>query len=651
MFLDELPNSESKILITSRWAIGSNERKYNLKPMTNNDAVELLTKLDTIMSGDAFTHYPKTDLSKYCKKMHNNPLYIKWFVYTVYSGKEPNKILENPGELLNYCVTNVYDTLNDPCKEVLKAMLCNPGEHRKAILTYLSELDNIQKELTFLFSRNMVLKINKPDKTLYEITDLAKEYLNNINIISDDERTYFLKRYRDLMYFKEKLVVKNKNNPYDYYSFQVKDENEIVIAKYLRDAVRRKNNYFEANEYIKKAKTLNNNYFEIFKTEGIINNARGEFELAEKSYYQAIQLAPENPVLRVYYAETLSKYTERNDEALNNLRIAEKISPDEFKVNLEIARVTMYLSDFEESKKYLDKLLQSKIEHDWDLRRLYNLIFSYYHRHAEFLKEKKSDMRNILEQLSLLTHSYEQYCTKYRIDSKMREILIRTTPIIMWVANTTSNDEYCSEDERDIVQELITWISKISDGDTDSSQMSLKNKLDNEKKKMIIPEIESEISFKIGDICKALITNINPEFGIFIKINNVPGLIHRSELIGLISGNYKKKYKIGENLDVEIININTNYNRFNARLKDSYKPLDKVTGRIIKSHIFGVIIEIDKHISGLLHKSEMSKSTRIKFNKRKLFPNTHITTYILDISDNSIKLSQTNINEICPKSD
>ena len=62
-------------------------------------------------------------------------------------------------------------------------------------------------------------------------------------------------------------------------------------------------------------------------------------------------------------------------------------------------------------------------------------------------------------------------------------------------------------------------------------------------------------NYKIGSIVKGTVTSIT-NFGIFVKMpNGVEGLIHKSQIPKEKSSDLAKNFKLGEELDFEIINI------------------------------------------------------------------------------------------------
>ena len=645
-FLDELPESESKILITSRLPVGKNERIFNLKPMTNIDAIKLMTRLDEIRGGEELTHYNKDDLSKYCDDLHNNPLWIKWFVQSVRNGIEPDIILDNKAEILDFCIKNVFTTLDEKCKLVLKVMLCNIGEHRKGILTYLSELDDIQEQLTMLLSKNLITKKITPNRISYDITELSKDYLNIIDIVTPSEREYFTRKYNNLKAFKEHNAAKVKNDAYSFDAFTIRDDNDIVLAKYLDEAIKYRKNYAKAKIYIDKAKQLDNKYFEIYKVEGIVHFVKKEYDLAEIAYYKAMQLNQESPVIRVFYAEIISKYKSENDEALQNLKIAEKISPNQYKICLEIARVNMYLFNFDESIKYFEQILQLDNLKEWEMIRLHNIIFDNYNRFAIFLKETRSSISSIIEQLASLKQKCEDFQSHYKIDDRQREILLKNSRLIHWIENEVSSKSYSNQDDIEIIKDLSIWIQNVENNVYELPEGSTKEKITISRNKTLSASNNSDIKIKRGDIKTATIKNVNTDHGIFITLEGIDGLIHNDQLSYMSCDKLIDKYCPGDKIQIEITYVDIANYRFNAIIAPTYKILDLYSCEIREILNSGVIVKSCDFNNGFLKKENMSYTLRNMFYNKTIEQNMQISAYILKITSGAIELSQNNIENI-----
>lgn len=151
-------------------------------------------------------------------------------------------------------------------------------------------------------------------------------------------------------------------------------------------------------------------------------------------------------------------------------------------------------------------------------------------------------------------------------------------------------------------------------------------KIDVQRKNIIVSRIEvleeeeelarqrlSEI--KIGDVFDGVISNI-VEFGVFVNIGGIEGLVHISE----ISWNKVKKidelYKPGDKVKVQVIDIDRENRKIILSIKrlqphpwqsiaQKYPIGSKVKGKVKKIVDFGFFVELEPGIDGLVHISEM----------------------------------------------
>lgn len=110
------------------------------------------------------------------------------------------------------------------------------------------------------------------------------------------------------------------------------------------------------------------------------------------------------------------------------------------------------------------------------------------------------------------------------------------------------------------------------------------------------------------------------DFGIFVGIDEgIDGLVHISD----ISWTQRIKhpgemYKKGQTVQAVVLNIDKENERFSLGIKqihedpwetipDKYPPGTKVTGRVTSVTDFGVFLEIEEGIEGMIHVSELSK--------------------------------------------
>ncbi len=121
--------------------------------------------------------------------------------------------------------------------------------------------------------------------------------------------------------------------------------------------------------------------------------------------------------------------------------------------------------------------------------------------------------------------------------------------------------------------------------------------------------------YKLGDVVEGAITAI-ADFGVFVKFDNLEGLVHISEIAWQRIDHPRDLVKVGEVVKAEIIGIEGSKIFLSMKkliqdpwkaVTEKYKIGDKVEGKVLKINPFGFFVELDKDIHGLAHISELSK--------------------------------------------
>lgn len=124
-------------------------------------------------------------------------------------------------------------------------------------------------------------------------------------------------------------------------------------------------------------------------------------------------------------------------------------------------------------------------------------------------------------------------------------------------------------------------------------------------------------NYKIDDIVSGKITNIT-EFGIFIEIKpGLEGLIPKKFLSWERINDLSEKFKIGDTLEVKIIDIDKENKKLTLSRRDllkdpwedineKYKEGQNIKGRIIEKTKDGYIVELEPGIEGFLPNTQLS---------------------------------------------
>ena len=133
-------------------------------------------------------------------------------------------------------------------------------------------------------------------------------------------------------------------------------------------------------------------------------------------------------------------------------------------------------------------------------------------------------------------------------------------------------------------------------------------------------EERSEILSKLkpGMRLKGTVSSI-VDFGAFVDLGGIDGLVHISELSWNHVNHPSEVVKVGQEVEVEVLDVDMNRERISLGLKqtteDPWRSLVKkypvgaiVEGKVTKLVPFGVFVELGDGIEGLVHISEMAKA-------------------------------------------
>ncbi len=119
-----------------------------------------------------------------------------------------------------------------------------------------------------------------------------------------------------------------------------------------------------------------------------------------------------------------------------------------------------------------------------------------------------------------------------------------------------------------------------------------------------------------GQVVEGVISNI-VEFGAFVDLDGIDGLIHISELSWSHVNHPSEVLQIGEKVKVKVLDIDRDRQRISLGLKqtqadpwqsviESYQVNDVVEGKVTKVVTFGAFVEIHAGVEGLVHISELA---------------------------------------------
>ena len=135
--------------------------------------------------------------------------------------------------------------------------------------------------------------------------------------------------------------------------------------------------------------------------------------------------------------------------------------------------------------------------------------------------------------------------------------------------------------------------------------------------KKLLPKPIEEFSskYKVGDVVKGNVTSVT-DFGAFVKIDNIEGLLHNQECSWDKSLKCKDILKVGDEVEVKIINIDKDNAKVSLSKKAleespaqkfaaSHKVGDIVEGTIKDIKDFGIFINLEDGVDALIRSEDL----------------------------------------------
>ena len=430
-FLDDF-SEEGKIIITSRIGLGEMEHRYFLHGLSDED-LEIYT--DTLLQlYNKEAYFTKAEKFNYVKnELHSNPLAIKWFIRGLNNGQTPQELLKNKGNLIAFCMSNVYEKLSPTGKEVLFVAKATRTELSFAELSFILESEDIL-ELDLRAAVNDLCKCNFLDSEkfklydLLSLTDFAREFIKEYVAENTIKEGKITQRLRELNWFDQSMINKREKAPYSlktfYYNYG--EKSRLVSAYYLMKAVEAyyRQDMDEAFRLLDIAQSLCPQYFECNKIKAYFlrisdkKEALNEYEIAKKN-------ALNDNERRLIFINLKEFCLSNNDYsgALDSIEKAIEIEDETF-LQLEKVKILACIGRMQEAEKILDKIKEDCLSS--------NLENLYLTRKADLCKRQSETMSNYKDRAALLMKAGNILMESVSFESTSLEMLASILKELMY---------------------------------------------------------------------------------------------------------------------------------------------------------------------------------------------------------------------------
>jgi small subunit ribosomal protein S1 len=160
---------------------------------------------------------------------------------------------------------------------------------------------------------------------------------------------------------------------------------------------------------------------------------------------------------------------------------------------------------------------------------------------------------------------------------------------------------------------------------------------------------EMRTSLSEGMTVTGSVTNIT-DYGLFIDLGGMDGLCHITDLSWGRVSHPSRLYKVGDEIEVKILKYDRDSDRVSLGVKqlrpDPWETVmerfpigSKATGKVVSITDYGVFVEVEEGVEGLIHISEMSWSKKPRHPSKMVTVGDEIEVMVLNIEKETKRIS------------
>ena len=174
-------------------------------------------------------------------------------------------------------------------------------------------------------------------------------------------------------------------------------------------------------------------------------------------------------------------------------------------------------------------------------------------------------------------------------------------------------------------------------------------------RRAILEEARNELREKMrskleeGQIISGAITNIT-DYGLFIDMGGMDGLCHITDLSWGRVSHPAKLYKVGQELEVKVLKYDRDNDRVSLGVKqlredpwatviERYPLGEKTVGTVVSITDYGVFVELEEGVEGLIHVSEMTWSKKPRHPSKIVSVGDELEVMVLNIEPETKRIS------------
>lgn len=169
------------------------------------------------------------------------------------------------------------------------------------------------------------------------------------------------------------------------------------------------------------------------------------------------------------------------------------------------------------------------------------------------------------------------------------------------------------------------------------------------EKKMAEKRVNTLASLEEGQVIEGDVKNIT-DYGIFVDLGGIDGLLHITDMSWGRVEHPSRLFNVGDTIKVKILTFDRESEKVSLGMKqlaedpwlraeEKYPVGEKVTGKVVSLTDYGVFIELEEGVEGLIHVSEMSWTKRIRHPSQMVNVGDIVKAIVLKVDSQAQRIS------------
>ncbi len=156
-------------------------------------------------------------------------------------------------------------------------------------------------------------------------------------------------------------------------------------------------------------------------------------------------------------------------------------------------------------------------------------------------------------------------------------------------------------------------------------------------------------NLKEGDIIEGMVKNLT-DYGAFIDLGGMDGLLHITDVSWGRIGHPSEKLSVGERIKVKVLHFDREKEKVSLGLKQAlpdpwgsvpqrYPSGSRIKGKVVNLTDYGVFVELEEGVEGLVHISELTWSKKMKHPSKVVRVGDTVDVVVLDCDPSKRRIS------------